>query len=121
MLTCFKIHSTGLYTLQTCLYMFKGSHRSKVKLKVKGQVKGQRSNVKGQVKGQRSKVKGQRSKVKSKVKGQVNGQVKCQSQIIRLKPLKCKFFQFRIVYTNREINEYLRYRKYTNTCNYTIT
>ena len=73
MLTCFKIHSTGLYTLQhifTCLRV----------------VTGQRSKVKGQ----RSKVKGQRSKVKGqKVKG----------QIIRLKPLKCKFFQFRTVYT----------------------
>ena len=50
----------------------------------------------------RSKVKGQRSKVKrSKVKGQTIG----------LKPLKSKFFHFRTVYTNQEINEYLRYRK----------
>ena len=63
--------------------MFKGSHRPKVKSKVKGQVKGQ------------VKVKGQRSK----------------GQIIRLKPLKCRFFPFRTVYTNQEINECLRYRK----------
>ena len=96
--------------------------RSKVNSKVKGQFKGQRSKVKrskvkpkvkSKVKGQRSKVKGQRSKVKgqrSKVKGQRSSQ-SSKGQIIRLKPLKCKFFQFRTVYTNQEINEYLRYRK----------
>ena len=43
MLTCFKIRSTELYTLQhifTCLRVVTGQ-RSKVKSKVKGQVKGQ--------------------------------------------------------------------------------
>ena len=50
-------------------------------------------------------VKGQKGQKGQKVKTSKGQKVK------RLKPLKYIFFHFPTVYTNQEINEYLRYRK----------